>query len=374
MSLRIRLRHRLGDLALATDIDAPAGITVLFGRSGAGKSSVIRAVAGLIRPDEGRVAVDGAVLTDTAAGVFVPLHRRGLGAIFQDGRLWPHLTVRGNLTYSARVAGRRPAIGLDEVADLLDIAPLMARRPGGLSGGERARVAIGRALLSAPRLILADEPLASLDAERRAEILPYFERLRDAMAVPMLYVTHDAAEVARLATWIVTIEAGAMTAQGLAAEILSDARLTPAGIRAAGALIEARVAHHHADGLTELDAGGVPILVPRLDLAPGAATRLRLAAHEVLLARKRPEALSALNVLPGEVTAIRTGAGPGALVSVATAAGPILARITARSVAALDLAPGIPVFAVVKSVSIAPNDAGRPARYGVLTDAKDTAD
>jgi molybdate transport system ATP-binding protein len=286
MTLSVTLDHRFGDFALDLAFAAPAGLTALFGRSGAGKTSVVNAVAGLLRPAAGRVAVGARVLTDTEHRIFVAPHRRRIGMIFQDGRLFPHLTVRGNLRYGARFAprGARPP-AFDDVVDMLGIAALLDRRPGALSGGEKQRVAIGRALLAAPDLILADEPLAALDAARKAEILPWFERLRDAAGVPILYVSHDAAEVARLATTVVVLEAGRVTRQGPATEVLADPAVTPAGPREAGAVIAARVACHHADGLTELDAGGTALFVPRIAAAPGRVLRLRVPAGEVILAR-----------------------------------------------------------------------------------------
>jgi molybdate transport system ATP-binding protein len=359
MSLDVRLRHAFGGFTLDAAFTAPRGITVLFGRSGSGKTTVVNAVAGLLRPEEGQIAVDGKVLTDTGRGVHLPPHRRRIGYIFQEGRLFPHLTVRQNLRYGAWFAppgAQREDMG--RIVDLLGIGHLLDRRPGRLSGGEKSRVAIGRALLSAPRLILADEPLAALDEARKAEILPYFERLRDEVAVPILYVSHSASEVARLATTVVALEAGRVVAEGTAAEVLGDPSVLPAGAREAGAVLTARVVRHHDDGLTELEAGGLPLFLPRLPQAPGATLRVRIAAHDVILSRKPPEGLSALNVLPGTVAEIRAGEGPGAMVAIDTAAGRLLARITRRSAAALDLAPGTPVHAVTKTVAVAPSDVG----------------
>jgi molybdate transport system ATP-binding protein len=359
MTLSVRLRHGFAGFTLEAAFEAPPGITVLFGRSGSGKTTVVNAVAGLLRPEDGHVTLDGAVLTDTGARVHLPPHRRRIGYIFQDGRLFPHLTVRQNLGYGAWFAPRAAVReDMGRVVDLLGIGHLLDRRPGTLSGGEKARVAIGRALLSAPRLILADEPLAALDEARKAEILPYFERLRDETAVPVLYVSHAASEVARLATTVVAIEAGRVIRQGPAAEVLGDPAVLPAGAREAGAVLTATVVAHHADGLSELAAGGVPLFLPRVAAAAGSALRLRIAAHDVMLSRQPPAGLSALNILPGQVADMRSGDGPGALVALDTPAGRLLARITRRSVQALELAPGVRVFAVVKSVSAAPADIG----------------
>lgn len=357
--LSVRVAHDFGSFRLDAAFDAPPGVTVLFGRSGSGKSTIVNAVAGLLRPQSARIAVDGRVLADTGAGVFLPPHRRRIGAIFQEARLFPHLTVVQNLRYGLRFAPREDDPGgFERVVDLLGIGHLLARRPGNLSGGEKQRVAIGRALLSRPQLILADEPLAALDEARKAEILPYFERLRDEIAIPILYVSHSASEVARLATTVVAIEDGRVTGQGAAADMLGDPGMLPAGAREAGAIITATVVRHHDDGLSELDAGGIPLFLPRFAAAAGTSVRVRIAAHDVILSRGRPEGLSALNILPGTISEIRSGEGPGAIAALDTPGGRVLARITRRSAAALELAPGIGVHAIVKTVSVAPADIG----------------
>ncbi|MBV0913707.1 molybdenum ABC transporter ATP-binding protein [Anianabacter salinae] len=357
--LEVSLRHAFAGFTLDAQFRAPPGVTVLFGRSGSGKTTIVNAVAGLLSPDEGRIASGDWVLLDTDRGVRLRPHRRRLGYIFQEGRLFPHLTVRQNLAYGTWFAPKgAPREDMGRVVEMLGIGPLLHRRPAALSGGEKQRVAIGRALLSAPRLILADEPLAALDEARKAEILPYFERLRDEVSVPILYVSHSASEVARLATTVVAIEGGRVIAQGPAAEVLGDPAILPAGAREAGAVLTARVAAHHDDGLTELDAGGIPLFLPRVALAPGSLLRVRIAAHDVILSRERPEGLSALNILPGRVQDVRPGDGPGAIVALDTAAGRVLARITRRSAEALGLRAGMDVHAVVKTVSVAAADIG----------------
>ena len=213
--LVVAVEKRLGDFTLAVNFEATAGATALFGPSGAGKSSVANLIAGLIAPDRGRIALDDTVLFDSAARIDVPPHRRRIGYVFQEGRLFPHLTVRRNLDYGRYMNGLpRADDEMARVVDLLDIGPLLARRPGKLSGGERQRVAIGRALLMRPRLLLFDEPLASLDARRKREILPYLVRMRDDAKVPMLYVSHHAPELKRIATAVVLIEGGRVAAQG----------------------------------------------------------------------------------------------------------------------------------------------------------------
>ena len=357
--LRVALSHRFGDFSLDVAFDAPPGVTVLFGRSGSGKTTIVNAVAGLLQPDRGMVSVDGWQLLDTQTGVCLPPHRRRLGYVFQDGRLFPHLTVRQNLSYGAWFAAKgavREDMG--RVVDMLGIGPLLSRRPAGLSGGERQRVAIGRALMASPRLILADEPLSALDEARKAEILPYFERLRDEVKVPILYVSHSAAEVARVATTVVALEAGRVTRIGTATDVLGDPGLAPMGVRSAGAVISARLVCQHPDGLSELDAGGIPLFLPRISAAVGSLVRLRIAAQDVILSRSAPSGLSALNILPGTIDAMHHGDGPGVMIRLATPAGAILAHVTRRSAEMLGLEPGMVTHAVIKSVAIAPEDVG----------------
>lgn len=359
MSVSISLSHVFAEFALDIAFEAPPGVTVLFGRSGSGKTSVIQAVAGLLRPQSGRVTVNGRVLFDSEAGIWLPPHRRRLGYVFQEARLFPHLTVRRNLAYGQWFApraarGETP----DAVIDMLGIGHLLERRPGTLSGGERQRVAIGRALLAAPQILLADEPLAALDEARKAEILTYLERVRDEISIPILYVTHSAAEVARLATSVAVLDDGKMVRHGPPEAVLADPSVVPAGVRAAGGVITAEVVRHHADGLTELQAGGIPLFVPRLDQARGRSVRLRIAAHDVILSRQEPRGLSALNQLPGRVEAMRQGEGPGVMLTVRTPAGLLLARVTRRSADALGLAVGADCHAIVKSVAFAPEDVG----------------
>jgi len=213
--LDVDVEKKLGTFSVVARFQAAAGVTALFGRSGAGKTTIVNMIAGLIRPDAGSITLDKTVMFNAAAKVNLPPYRRGIGYVFQEGRLFPHLSVAHNLDYGRRMCGLPPdRAQMARIVGLLDIGQLMERRPGKLSGGERQRIAIGRALLTRPRLLLLDEPLASLDIERKREILPYLERLRDEVGVPMVYVSHQAAELRRIATTVVRLEAGRVTAAG----------------------------------------------------------------------------------------------------------------------------------------------------------------
>lgn len=368
--IQVALRHSFPGVALDITFDAPnPGITTLFGPSGAGKSTVISAIAGLLRPASGRIAIGGAVLWDSAAGAWTRPERRRIGVVFQDARLFPHLSVAGNLRYGLR---RAPpgALSLGDVVGLLAIGDLLDRRPPTLSGGERQRVAIGRALLCQPRLLLMDEPLASLDAPRRAEILPYLKLLRQT-GLPILYVTHAIEEVWRLADHVVLLDAGRVAADGSpqALSARGDIPLLAERDDAAAVLNAAVAWHDPARGLTRLrftagasseqSSGHLGVLVPLRSEPFGTQMRVRVPAREVILAAAAPNAISVQNVMSGRVRRVLTPQpSRGALVEVtltsdAYGPGPVLlARITLDAVTRLGLAEGVPVFALVKSTSL----------------------
>jgi molybdate transport system ATP-binding protein len=364
MTLAVDITHRLGQFLLDAKFDAAGGLTALFGRSGSGKTSIVNAIAGLIRPDRARIEIDGTVLNDTERAVFVPTHRRRIGYVFQEGRLFPHLTVRQNLLYGRWFAGGRgrPGDDLERVLELLGIGHLVDRRPGRLSGGEKQRVAIGRALLADPRLLLMDEPLASLDEDRKGEILPYIERLRDGSKVPIVYVSHALAEVARLATTVVLIADGRVAAAGPTSEIMQRLDISAlTGGADTGAVIEARVERHdEAAGLTELSSRAGLWRLHRIDAPVGARLRLQVRARDVILARHPPAGISALNVLPGVVADIGARHTPIVEVRVDCHGEALIARLTRHSADQLGLAPGVPVFAVVKGVSFDRRSVGGP--------------
>jgi molybdate transport system ATP-binding protein len=354
MMLEVSVRRRLGAFTLDAAFHSDGGVTALFGRSGSGKTSVLNAIAGLLRPERGRVALDGETLFDAAAGVDVAVHRRRIGYVFQEGRLLPHLTVRQNLLYGRRFARGPDAVPLTKVTELLGLAALLARRPHDLSGGEKQRVAIGRALLADPRLLLMDEPLAALDAPRKSEILYYIERLRDEVRVPIVYVSHSLDEVVRIADTIVVMSEGRALDSGPVNQTMARMELRPyLGRFEGGAVIEARVGEQDLEmGLARLDFPGGALYAPDVDALVGERVRVRVRARDVSLATARPEAISMLNVLPGTVSALGQGAGASVDVQIDVAGTILLARVTRKSIAALGLAPGRPVYALVKAVAI----------------------
>jgi len=367
--LAVALTHRYGRAGFMLDaaFTAPKGqVTALFGPSGCGKSSILAAIAGLLRPDAGRVTLDGVALLDTTQGIALPPEARRCGVVFQEARLFPHLSVETNLRYGLRRAPRNASgPGFEEVAALLGLDALLARRPAGLSGGERQRVALGRALLSRPHLLLLDEPLAALDAARRAEVLPFLARLRDAARVPMIYVTHALDEVDALADRLVLLEAGRVLAEGAVAELAARTDLPLALRRDAGVLIPCILAaHDEARGLSRLEFDGGALLVPLRAGPIGQHIRIRLRARDVAVATAAPLGLSLQNVLPATLLEIGpTGSPQEVFLRLAVGPTVLLARITRDSVAQLGLAPGQAVFALAKAVAFHSigDSAGPPA-------------
>jgi molybdate transport system ATP-binding protein len=352
--IEVDVTHRLGSFTLDAQFAAGGRFIALFGHSASGKTTLINIIAGLIRPERGRVSINGTILTDTARNILVAPHRRKLGAVFQEGRLFPHLSVRQNLLYGAWVtrSGQRQE-NLARVAGLLGIEALLGRYPGRLSGGEKQRVAIGRALLASPALLLMDEPLASLDEPRKQEIIPYLEKLRDEARIPIIYVSHSVAEVSRLADTLVILDNGKLRAAGPAIELMQRLDLIlPAGTGEEGALIEAEVeSHDSAYDLTSLVSRAGTWRVPRIAIAPGKAVRMQIRARDVMIARQRPEDMSALNVMPAVVREIGPMAGPGVEIKLDCNGEALVARLTRYSAERLALRVGAPVFAIVKSVS-----------------------
>ncbi len=357
MSDEIRARFRIerGEFALDVDLTLPGrGISALFGHSGSGKTTCLRAMAGLERAPGGYCAIGNAVWQDDSRGLFVPPHRRALGVVFQEASLFPHLSVRRNMTYGQkRAAPRAGARALAEVAELLGIVHLLERSPGQLSGGERSRVAIARALLAAPDILLMDEPLAALDWRRKLEILPYLERLHDELSIPVIYVSHSPDEVARLADHLVLLERGRVAASGALNQVLSRVDLPSSFADDAGVVIESRVAEHEVDELTRLEFAGGRIYVSRRTEAVGARLRCRIHARDVSLSLAPQQQLSILNCVAATVAALAPTPTPGQLLVRLEAGGvPLLARITKRSADRLGIRVGLAVHAQIKAVAL----------------------
>jgi molybdate transport system ATP-binding protein len=318
--LSVAVKKRQGSFSLDACFELPTpGVVALFGRSGCGKSTLVNAIAGLLDADSGRVALDDVVLLDTERRLYVPPEHRRIGYVFQDARLFPHLSVAANLKYGERRAPSNRFVSLDTVAGLLDLGSLMDRRTHQLSGGERQRVAIGRALLSQPRLLLLDEPLASLDAARRDEVLPYLETLRDQLAIPMVYVSHSFDEVLRLATYVVLMESGKTIAQGGVDEMsLNRGLRSIIGTEAVGAIVDGTVLG------TDPSSG---------------LMRVKLGNGE-------------LKVQAANVTTVTSDDADSDLVAIDIGGTLIMARVTKAATRELALAPGLPAWALVKAVSL----------------------
>ena len=354
-TVKVDFRGALGRFELNAQFEAPArGVTALFGPSGCGKTTVIRCIAGLNHMD-GFCSVAGDVWQDDKQ--FRPPHRRPIGYVFQEANLFPHLSVRRNLMYGYPRTLARSAIGFDEVIALLGIGKLLERSPRHLSGGERQRVAIGRALLSQPKLLLMDEPLSALDQMTKDEILPYLERLHETLDLPILYISHDMAEVARLADQLVLMRAGRVIAVGALGDLQADLSLPLALSRDAAVSLDATVvAQDAADGMATLAVVGGSFLLPAEPLQVGEHRRLRVLADDVSLAREKPSRSTIVNVLPARILSIRSQSDHRvtALLGLGSdgSGAKLLSRVTERSWKELDLKPGLDVFAQVKGVAL----------------------
>lgn len=352
--LKINARKKLAAFEWQGRLEIQPGVTALFGQSGAGKTSLVNMVAGLLTPDEGEIAIGETCVFASDHGVNLPPEQRSVGVVFQDGRLFPHLTVRGNLQYGRqRGAGAAPA--LEEVIELLKLEALLDRRPMSLSGGEQQRVAIGRALLTAPDVLLLDEPLAGLDGERREEVLGFLGRLKQDPDRVIVYVTHRMEEVIRLADRLVLIDRGVIQSSGGLKDLLGRPETQAViGQRTAGALLSCRIERaDDGDGLSRLSCSGQTLLLPRLDLPRDAQIVLQVRAGDVSLSLEPPRRSSMLNVMSGKVE--RVLQEDGALADVVVNVGQTLwARVTRRSVRELGLSPGTRVYATIKAASLYP--------------------
>jgi molybdate transport system ATP-binding protein len=354
MMLRVDIVGSVGSQTIEARFDTRQGVTALFGRSGAGKSTIINMIAGLIEPRSGRITLGDRVLFDSDGGVNVAVERRRIGYVFQEHRLFPHLSVRANLTYG-RWAGRASRVrSLGEIVSLLELEDLLGRRPATLSGGEKQRVAIGRALLADPQALLMDEPLASLDAAHKDEILPYLDRLRREARIPIVYVSHDLDEVARFARELVIVSHGVTLAGGPVAQVMSRLDLGPAtGRHEAGSVLTGTIANHDDHwGLSEVRIDGQTVTVARLDDDVGTQVRLRIRASEVSLATHGLDDISIRNQLSGEILEIREQEGAYAELLIKVGAQVLRARVTRKSAREMKLATGQPIVALVKSMAL----------------------
>lgn len=353
--LSVAVKKQRGSFLLDARFDLPTpGVVALFGRSGSGKSTLVNVLAGLLDADTGRVALDDTVLLDTGQRLSLAPERRRIGYVFQDDRLFPHMSVAGNLRYASKRAAGKAFVTLEDVLALLDLGSLMDRRTHRLSGGERQRVAIARALLTQPRLLLLDEPLASLDTARREEVLPYLETLRDRLAIPMVYVSHNFDEVLRLATYVVLMDGGKTIAQGAIEEMSLNPQLRDiVGADAVGAIIDGSVLGvDAASGLTRVRVGHGELHVQTATVNVGEKLRVQLLARDVIVATQPPQYLSVRNMLAGVISAVAGDAPDSDLVSIDIGGTHLMARVTTSATRDLSLKPGMQVWALVKAVSL----------------------
>ena len=340
--------------SLEVNLELPSqGITGVFGVSGAGKTTLLRCIAGLEPAAAGRLAVAGEAWEDTRAGVSLPVQQRNIGYVFQEPRLFDHLSVRANIEYGARRRHGNNGVSFDYVVDLLGLEALLERRPHALSGGEAQRVAIARALLCSPQLVLMDEPLAALDRARRNDILPFLDRLHAKAQIPIIYVSHNIDEVCRLCDHLVVMDAGGVTASGPLQDVLVQLDIPVLGGSNAGSVIEGTVSGYDSeDDLSCLEFSGGRLWVPGAAGAQADTVRLRIQASDVSLCRSRPEQSTILNILPATVDAIQSVESASILVRLLMGKDRIVARVTRRSIRELDLREGESLFAQIKSVAV----------------------
>lgn len=340
------------DLAFRVE---PGELLALVGHSGSGKTTLLRTIAGLWRPEVARVQVNGSTWLDTAVGVNQPTHQRRVGVVFQNYALFPHLTAAQNVASAMdHLSGSEREAEAERLLELVNLHGLGKRKPAQLSGGQQQRVAVARALARRPEALLLDEPFSAVDRATREKLYAEIMALRAHLNMPAVLVTHDMNEAQLLADRMVVIDAGRMVAEGPTGSVMSDpAALRAMGIREAAAMLPATVESHEQDGMTRLAISAGALWLPRVDAAPGARVRVRIMAHEVILARTRPEGMSAQNILSVRIIELQSGDGPAVLIRLALGEDTILARVTRRAVASLNLQPGDEIHAVLKSMSIA---------------------
>ncbi len=356
MTLSVSLQQSMPNFSLDIAFEAPSGITVLFGESGSGKTTTINAIAGLQNSGQGRVTLADRVLFDSDSNIHLKPYQRNIGYIFQESRLFPHLTVEQNLNYAKRFKKAGKSVDFNQIVELLGIKGLLKRSPNSLSGGEKQRVAIGRALLSAPDLILADEPLAALDGARKAELLPYFKRLNRELGIPMLYVTHSPEEVLELADHVIALEQGRIVTQGPGRKVMANSKVARTANRAIKSTLTTQLVAHHTDGVSELRVASETLFLPTLDLSIGSEICLELVANDLILSRSKVGGISALNQVCGVIESIETTSSSDVLINVCVATEIISTHITSRSFKSLNLSIGDPCVLIIKSVNICPTN------------------
>lgn len=349
--LEVRIRKRIGDLDIHADFNVPGGITVLFGPSGSGKSSILKMIAGMLEPDSGEISISSRNLFTENSNLRISSRRTGF--VFQDGLLFPHMTVRQNLQFAA--AGGE---AIESHAERFDLVPLLDRLPRSLSGGERQRVALARALLGAPECLLMDEPLASLDQRRKDAILPHLKRLRETQPLPILYVTHSIEETFRLADNIVLIEHGKTGLSGTPAAVFGTIPGDGTHNPLAGGLLSGQlIRHHHDEHLSEVRVAGSSIYVAKTPRDTGSRVRIRLVASDISIATEAPKGISILNRLPARISALVDRLNEGVGVSLELADGQrLVASVTTRAARSLKLQVGMPVHALFKTVAVTPEN------------------
>ncbi len=361
--LKIDVQKNLSAFQIATKFECESsGVTALFGRSGSGKTSIVNMLAGLVTPERGKVVIKDRVLFDSDSGIDIPPQQRRLGYVFQEDRLFPHLNVRKNLLYGWKRAPRTARrIQLEHVVEMLGIERLLERHPAKLSGGEKQRVALGRALLANPSLLLMDEPLAALDQARKEDVLPFIERLRDEFDVPIVYVSHSMEEIVRLADTMVLISDGQVEAVGAVDDVMGRLDLRPlTGRYEAGAVLNARISKHDpAFALTELEFGGGILRIPLLDVPVGTFLRLRIRARDVSLALTPPNDISIQNIFKATIVGIGSETGPQIDLRLDAGGAAVWARITKRALMTLKLEPGREIYAMVKAIAVDRHSLGR---------------
>ena len=352
LDLAVRLDRE--GFELDASLSASTGVTAIFGPSGAGKTTLAHAIVGLIRPDRGRIQLNGDVLFDSDKDLWEPARRRRIGCVFQEARLFPHLTTEGNLRFALRQArGDSPVIGWDDAVEMFELGALLLRSPDRLSGGERQRVALARALLAAPRLLILDEPLASIDPHRRKRLVGYLRRLRDHLDLPLIYITHEPREIARFADEAVLMRAGRVLLAGAAHDVLSsEAFVGLTGDPDPWSVLEPTVTEHTAAGATRLALDGQTFLLPRIDALPGEQVRLVVRGRDLLLssAGSAPAGISVRNAFPVEIGAIASQDGY-CRIDLKLGSARLAVRLPATTVRALDLGSGSRVRVLIRSVA-----------------------